>query len=126
MHRTTINTLYHIILFAGYYIVNYNEENWKYLESSISELPVNTVAQLIADSMDLARANLLDYNIPLSLLSRAIRTDTYIMKLPFVIAFDRLDYIDDMLYTTPIYPKFQVSKLESSLQVYLMISFRAI
>lgn len=96
---------------TGYYIVNYDEDNWKALLSSIDVLPHNTAAQLIADSMDLARANLLDYNIPLSLTARAIKEDKYIMKTLYTTAFDRLKYLDDMLYSTSTYQKFQVSYL---------------
>lgn len=92
----------------GYYIVNYDEDNWKSIISSVDTLPANTAAQLIGDSMDLARANLLDYNIPLSLIERAIRSDRLIMKLPFTTALDRLGYLEDMLYTTSAYEKFQV------------------
>lgn len=93
----------------GYYIVNYDEDNWKSLISSVDTLPSNTAAQLIGDSMDLARANLLDYNVPLSLIERAIKGDRLIMKLPFTVALDKLNYLDEMLYTTSAYGKFQVS-----------------
>lgn len=98
-----------LMIDLGYYIVNYDEDNWKALQSSIDVLPHNTAAQLIADSMDLAKANLLDYNIPLTLTARAIKEDRYIMKSLFTTAFDRLTYLEDMLYSTSTHQKFRVS-----------------
>lgn len=82
-------------------------------------LPPNTAAQLIGDSMDLARANLLDYNIPLSLTTKAIKEDRYIMKMLFTVALDRLSYLENMLYSTSTYEKFRVSLLECSFNAFL-------
>lgn len=113
--KLSTSDLHLTICSLGYYIVNYDEDNWKSLLSSIDVLPPNTAAQLIGDSMDLARANLLDYNIPLLLTARAIKEDKLIMKLPFTTAFDRLSYLEDMLYTTSAYEKFRVSKDHSTL-----------
>ncbi|KAF2886012.1 hypothetical protein ILUMI_20161, partial [Ignelater luminosus] len=57
------------VLQTGYYIVNYDEQNWKALVENIMVFPPVTRVQLISDSMDLARANLLDYDIPLRMLT---------------------------------------------------------
>lgn len=62
-------------------------------------------AQLIDDSMNLARAGLLDYEIPFGIVIEAFRDPTYVS---LTAALRNLRYIDNMLATTPIYGKFKV------------------
>jgi len=50
--------------------VNYDEHNWRQLIDNLMEFTPLTWAQLISDSMDLARANQLDYDIPLRMIAK--------------------------------------------------------
>lgn len=53
---------------TGYYRTNYDADSWKKLILKFTELPPITRAQLLDDSFNLARAKLIDYDIPLTLL----------------------------------------------------------
>ncbi|XP_026478385.1 aminopeptidase N-like isoform X2 [Ctenocephalides felis] len=55
---------------TGFYRVNYDNENWNLLIEAYYELPDLTRAQLLDDSFALARAHLLEYEIPLIFASR--------------------------------------------------------
>lgn len=94
---------------TGYYIVNYDEKNWHALISKIMTFVPSIRAQLISDSMDLARANLLSYNIPLRLIKEMAAKDADITFVPYLTAFEKLEFMENMLYTTPAYEKFVVS-----------------
>lgn len=75
-------------------------------------LPPTIRAQLISDSMDLARANLLDYNIPLKLITVIATKDADITFVPYLTAFEKLIYLDNMLYSTSAYEQFKVNLLQ--------------
>ncbi|RZB41451.1 aminopeptidase N, partial [Asbolus verrucosus] len=92
---------------TGYYIVNYDESNWRKLTENIMNFPPLIRGQLISDSMDLARANLLDYDIPLKLLSRMAIRDSAIMFIPITITFKKLEYLSDVLANTPVFGLFE-------------------
>ncbi|CAG9772621.1 unnamed protein product [Ceutorhynchus assimilis] len=92
---------------TGYYIVNYDEQNWKQLTQHIMEFPPLIRAQLISDSMDLARANQLDYEIPLKLIARMAVQDVNIMFVPTAVAFNKLKFLSDLLYDTPAFGLFE-------------------
>ncbi|XP_076258416.1 aminopeptidase N-like isoform X2 [Rhynchophorus ferrugineus] len=92
---------------TGYYIVNYDEKNWKKLIDKIMSIQPLTRAQLISDAMDLARANQLDYNIPLRMLARMAVQDVDIMFIPTIVAFNKLKYLSDILYDTPAFGLFE-------------------
>lgn len=66
-------------------------------------------AQLISDSMDLARANMLSYSIPLTLIAEMTRVDVNLDYLPFLTSFNKLEFLHDILYTTSTYEDFNVS-----------------
>ena len=91
-------------------MVNYDEENWSLLTENIMLLPPSTRAQLIGDSMELARAGLVDYYIPLKLISRVGVMDTEITFAPIIMAFDKISFIFNMLHSTEVYGPFEVSK----------------
>lgn len=74
-------------------------------------LPVGVRSQLISDSMDLARANLLDYNIPLKLITIIATKDADITFVPYLTAFEKLTFLDNMLYSTSAYELFRVSPI---------------
>lgn len=77
---------------SGYYRVNYDTSNWneliKHLNSDDFEnIPPVDRAVLIDNSLLLARAGELDYEIPLDLLQYLARETDYI---PWFVAFDNL------------------------------------
>ncbi|KAK4881197.1 hypothetical protein RN001_004516 [Aquatica leii] len=92
---------------TGYYIVNYDEHNWRRLTESIIIFPPTTRVQLISDSMDLARANLLDYDIPLKMLTNLAVQDKDISFVTHRAALDKVSFIRNMLISSPIYKKFE-------------------
>ncbi|XP_055586170.1 aminopeptidase N-like isoform X2 [Uranotaenia lowii] len=52
---------------TGYYRVNYDYASWKKLTNNFASLPPMTKAQLIDDAFSLARAEFIQYDIPLTL-----------------------------------------------------------
>lgn len=92
---------------TGYFIVNYDEANWKLLSQNIMAFPPIIRAQLISDSMDLARANLLDYDIPLKMIQHMALRDKQIMFVPTNVAFKKLEFLSDMLTATPAFGLFE-------------------
>lgn len=83
---------------AGYYRVNYDQNNWKLL---IDQLHTNhsvidslSKSQLIEDSFNLGRAEMIDQNIFLQIIDYLVNeTD----PLPFQAAFKGLSFLDDMM-----------------------------
>ncbi|XP_058127378.1 aminopeptidase N [Anopheles ziemanni] len=53
---------------AGYFRVNYDYATWKKLTNSFAQLPPLTRAQLIDDAFNLARAEFIQYDIPITLI----------------------------------------------------------
>ncbi|CAK9834336.1 Aminopeptidase N [Anthophora retusa] len=95
---------------AGYYRVNYDEENWKllteYLRSSEYEkLHVLNRAQLIDDSFNLARSNRLNYTVALSL-SLYLRNE--VDYIPWQAALRNLNFLHNMLRTSDRYDSFKL------------------
>lgn len=76
------------------------------------ELPPIIRAQLISDSMELARANVLDYDIPLRLIARMALQDSSIMFVPTLIAFKKLKFLSDILSSSPAFGHFEVRVLQ--------------
>lgn len=72
-------------------------------------------AQLITDSMDLARAGLLDYNVPLQIITNMATQDREIALVPMMAAFDKLTYLENMMATTSGFGKFNASTTYSFL-----------
>ncbi|XP_031337814.1 aminopeptidase N-like isoform X2 [Photinus pyralis] len=92
---------------TGYYIVNYDEHNWRKLVENVMIFPLETRVQLISDSMDLARANLLDYDIPLRMLTNLAIQDKDISFITHQAALNKVSYLYSMLINSPIHKKFQ-------------------
>ncbi|KAK9876074.1 hypothetical protein WA026_011185 [Henosepilachna vigintioctopunctata] len=92
---------------TGYHMVNYDEEIWHSLIRNVMQLPALTRAQLIGDSMELAKANLLDYDIPLRLIANMAVRDNLIMFIPTLVAFDKLEFLSDILVNTPAFGLFE-------------------
>jgi aminopeptidase N len=83
---------------SGFYRVNYDLSNWNKLVEQLYENhslidPINR-AQLIDDSFNLARAELLTFNVFLKIIEY-LRNETN--GMPFDMAFDGLYFIERML-----------------------------
>jgi len=81
----------------GYYRVNYDTVNWQALAVRLAENPLDisrlSRAQLLDDSLNLARANLLDYDLALNLTRYLVKEREYI---PWLSGLKSLSYIDKM------------------------------
>ncbi|XP_050293871.1 aminopeptidase N-like isoform X2 [Anthonomus grandis grandis] len=108
---------------TGYYIVNYDEKNWKNIIENIMDFPPLIRAQLISDSMDLARANHLDYDIPLRLIARMAVKDVNIMFVPTAVALNKLRFLSDILYDTPAFGLFEEYHKAIFKQTYDVVDF---
>lgn len=90
---------------AGYYRVNYDHKSWLILLRKYSDLPQVILAQLIDDALNLARAEALSYDIPLTFLLNLRAADV----LPWASATAAIEYLNDMLNREPAYEHFRVS-----------------
>lgn len=88
---------------AGYYRVNYDYQSWLLLIKDISSLPDVTRAQLLDDALNLARAEVLSYDIPLTFLARLRNED----RLSWAAATSGLEYLTNMLQREPAYEYFR-------------------
>lgn len=89
---------------VGYYRVLYDETNYELIKNQLFEkhtaISSKNRAQLIDDSMNIARANGLSYEHALDLTSYLHSERDY---LPWRAASTALSYLDTMLYSTPEY-----------------------
>lgn len=90
---------------SGYYRVNYDYKSWIALNRNYDNLPEIVIAQLIDDSLNLARAECISYDIPLTFLLKLRASDV----LPWAAATSGIQYITDMLNREPAYEHFRVS-----------------
>lgn len=90
---------------AGYYRVNYDYKSWIKLHRNYDNLPEIVIAQLIDDSLNLARAEVVSYDIPLSFLLKLRQEDI----LPWAAATSGIKFITNMLSREPAYEHFRVS-----------------
>lgn len=91
---------------TGYYRVNYDQLSWKNLIKKFSTLPEITRAQLIDDSFNLARADLTNYDIPITLgliLRNALPYD----YLAWWAYGNGLEYITNMIKREPAYESYR-------------------
>ncbi|XP_017767299.1 PREDICTED: aminopeptidase N-like [Eufriesea mexicana] len=94
---------------AGYYRVNYDEENWKLLTNYLNTdnyshiYPVNR-AQLIDDALNMARTNRLNYTVALSLTLYLQREVDYI---PWQTTFRNLNFLQNLIRTSEQYSVFK-------------------
>lgn len=81
---------------TGFYRVNYDEENWlsliEQLKKSPATIPALNRAQLIDDSLNLARAGKLNYSVALSLTDYLEKENDVI---PWFAAMNGLNYVLD-------------------------------
>lgn len=87
---------------TGYYRVNYDQVSWKNLVNALVNLSDVTRAMLIDDAFNLARANLTDYDVPITmgLLIREVAYDDYLAWWAFE---SGLSYINYMVKREPAY-----------------------
>ncbi|GFT12414.1 aminopeptidase N [Nephila pilipes] len=104
---------------VGYYRVNYDEHNWRLLIQQFQQdhkkiHPVNR-AQIIDDSLDLARAGLMDYQL-------ALNTTLYLRKeedyLPWKAALHGFSFIDSMICRSAVYGKWKEYVVEQLKRTY--------
>ncbi|KAI4459601.1 protease m1 zinc metalloprotease [Holotrichia oblita] len=110
---------YLVNLKQNYYIVNYDEKNWKVLSDMIMHLPPVIRAQLVGDSMSLARAGIIDYSIPLNMIKIIGTRDREIIFVPLELIFSETDYLYNILYNTPafgVYEKYFWSIFDFALE----------
>lgn len=67
-------------------------------------------AQLADDAFDLARANLLAYDVPFNLLVEIYKNPNQ-PYMPLAATFDGLEFLNNMLVSTSSYGKFKVTIL---------------
>lgn len=78
----------------------------KQLHENHTVISTKNRAQLIDDSLNIARANKLNYNIALNITHYLISERDYI---PWRAAITALSYLDTILYSSPVYDEWQVS-----------------
>lgn len=91
----------------GYYRVNYDYNSWIKLSKNFYDLPEITQGQLLDDSLELARAQQLSYDIPLWLLMKLSNTNKFNV-LPWSAATPGIKYLTNMLSREPANEQFQV------------------
>ncbi|XP_053682785.1 aminopeptidase N-like [Sabethes cyaneus] len=89
---------------TGYYRVNYDYISWKKLTSKFPQLPPLTRSQLVDDAFNLARAEFIQYDIPLTLI---ILVSRYPFDIPAWSSLSKgLMFLNDMLVREPAYESF--------------------
>ena len=104
---------------SGFYRVNYNKKNWKLLIDQLKTnhhlIDATSRAQLIDDSFNLGRAEIIDQLDYLEIISYLLKEDD---PLPFLAAFNGLNYIDEMISSNEIGSDFNLFKVK---YIYLYI-----
>lgn len=95
--------------------MNYDYDSWRILSASYSKLPEIIRAKIIDDSLNLARVDLVSYDIPLTFLIRMGTTPND--YLSWTAASKGLEYLNFMLSREPAFELFKstmryIGKLE--------------
>nr|CAD7589770.1 unnamed protein product [Timema genevievae] len=98
---------------AGFYRVNYDMFNWRLITQNIGTFPTVTRAQLFDDSLNLARAGLLDYSVPMNLAKTLGDEHEY---LPWASALQGFGYLFHMLSSSRLYRDFKVGLCSDTIQ----------
>lgn len=111
---------------TGFYRVNYDKKNWQLIIKHLNEATFQNIstinrAQVIDDSLNLARAGRLDYAIALDVTSYLAHETEY---LPWKAALTALGYLEDMLIKLPAYDKFRIYTLKLLENVYKHVGFQ--
>lgn len=108
----TISNVSNWILFnknqAGYYRVNYDDENWKKLAEYLNTENFENIsstnrAQLIDDALNLASAGYLPHKVSLQIITYLSKETDY---MPWFTAIRAFDYLDGVLYGSKFYDSF--------------------
>lgn len=91
---------------TGYYRVNYDILSWKNLINHFPKLPEITRAQLIDDSFNLARADLTEYDIPITMCIVTRSNDPFDYLSWWAIQ-SGLEYITNMIKREPAYENYR-------------------
>lgn len=89
---------------TGYYRVNYDYASWVILAKKYEDIPAVNQAQLIDDVLNLARAEIVSYDVGLYFLLK-LRSEDY---LPWAAAKNGIAYLTYMLNREPAYEHFRV------------------
>lgn len=92
---------------SAYYRVNYDYNSWVNLSRNFDELPPVVVGELVDDALNLARAEVITYDIPLTLLMKLGAEEKY--YIPWAAASPGIEYLTNMLIREPAYEHFRVS-----------------
>lgn len=90
---------------SGYYRVSYDYKSWIALIRNFDQIPDVIIAKLIDDALNLARAEIISYDIPLTFLMKLRFKDV----LPWSAATSGIEYLTNMLIREPAYEHFRVS-----------------
>ncbi|XP_046387347.1 aminopeptidase N-like [Ischnura elegans] len=110
---------------SGYYRVNYDEHNWKLITNFMlgkdfhKVHPVNR-AQLIDDSLNLARGGLLRYSVALNLIRYMEQETDFI---PWYSLYPSLAFLDSRLKYSEEYPRFKMLMSHLMLKYYQSLNF---
>lgn len=104
---------------AGYYRVNYDYNSWLLLVKDIHSLSNVTRAQLLDDALNLARAEVLSYDVPLTFLLRLRNEDV----LSWAAAAGEIEYLTHMLNREPAYEHFRAIMRYIIKPIYMDIGF---
>lgn len=91
----------------GYYRVNYDYKSWTKLSKNFYDLPEITQGQLLDDSLELARAQQLSYDIPLWLLLKLSNVNKFNV-VPWSAASKGIKFLTNMLSREPANEQYQV------------------
>lgn len=89
---------------AGYYRVNYDRASWLVLSRNYFDLPPVARGALLDDALALAQAQLLPYDVPLTLLLKlklSADQDEALGAVPWAAAENGVRYVTDMLSREP-------------------------
>ena len=105
-HNNSENYIYLNLNRKSYYRVNYDYASWIVLHKRLKELPQVTRAQLLDDSLHLARSEFLSYDIPLTFLMemQSSKDDLLLWSA----AEEGITYLIYMLQREPAYETFRV------------------
>ncbi|KAB0800418.1 hypothetical protein PPYR_06158 [Photinus pyralis] len=110
----------------GYYRVNYDNKNWQLLtqqlldKNGFKNFSSTNRAQLLDDSLNLAAAGFLDYDIALNL-TRYLTNERDCV--PWMTAFIGLDYIQEMFMKTADFDKLKLYLSSLLKEVYAHVGF---
>lgn len=107
---------------TGYYRVNYDSGSWKLVLFNLINLKPTTRAQIVDDAFYLARANLVEYDVPLTIGLILLRdADDYYSWWAFS---DGLKYITNMIKREPAYESFRATVQYLYKQLFEHVGFK--